>query len=54
MKIDVEGAESEVLKGGAFLFSRKDKPILHIEFNQRQHRALGRSLADLFDSISHL
>lgn len=47
MKIDVEGAEIEVLTGGALLFNGNDRPILHIEFNERQHRALGRGLSDL-------
>jgi FkbM family methyltransferase len=47
MKIDVEGAETDVLKGGSDFFGREEKPILHIEFNEAQHKALGSSLEGL-------
>jgi FkbM family methyltransferase len=47
MKIDVEGAETEVLMGGSDFFRHEKRPILHIEFNEARHKAFGRSLEDL-------
>lgn len=41
MKIDVEGAEDFVLRGGADLLSREDAPILSIEFSERNVEAMG-------------
>ncbi len=51
IKIDVEGFELEVLKGGAETFAR-NKPNLYIEIEQKHHA--GEGIATVFDFILKL
>lgn len=53
IKIDVEGWELEVLKGGETLLSGPDAPILSVEFSE-SHPLKGGSLTDLFEYIKGL
>lgn len=46
LKIDVEGAELDVLAGATRVISR-DKPWMHIELVEENQRAFGRSCADV-------
>jgi FkbM family methyltransferase len=49
MKIDVEGGECAVLRGGAGLFQRADAPITLSEFCDLTANGFGSSGRDLFD-----
>lgn len=53
MKIDVEGWELEVLKGGKTLLSRSDAPILCIECS-RLHPLHNAKIEDLFTFVSEI
>jgi len=50
MKVDVEGWELEVLRGGKELLSRDDAPALCIEFSV-SHPMAGGQPRDLFDLV---
>lgn len=50
MKIDVEGAETAVLRGGRELLSRPDAPVLYIEVNPSALERFGSS-ADELESV---
>jgi FkbM family methyltransferase len=43
VKMDVEGAELAVLRGGERLFSSAERPILIMEFEEKRQRAFGAS-----------
>jgi FkbM family methyltransferase len=49
MKIDVEGGECAVLRGGANLFRRADAPLALSEFCDLTARGFGSSGRDLYD-----
>jgi FkbM family methyltransferase len=46
-KMDVEGAELAVLRGGERLFSGPQRPVLILEFEEERQRAFGASCRDL-------
>jgi FkbM family methyltransferase len=48
MKIDVEGWESHVLLGGENVFSRKDAPVLQVEFTEKASNSAGSSCEELY------
>jgi FkbM family methyltransferase len=54
MKIDVEGWESHVLSGGKEFFSRKDAPVLQVEFTDEASRSAGSSCQSLYRQIEAL
>jgi len=43
VKMDVEGAELAVLRGGERLFSNPERPVLIMEFEEKRQRAFGAS-----------
>ena len=47
MKIDVEGAECEVLKGASALLGREDRPVMILEFEEARQLAFQSSCAEL-------
>ena len=51
MKIDVEGWESHVLSGGSESFSRKDAPILQIEFTDKACQSAGTTCQSLYRQL---
>jgi len=51
MKIDVEGAEVDVLSGSSSFLRGESKPAIHIEFNLARQKAFGRSLKELADIL---
>ncbi len=51
MKIDVEGAEIEVLKGCSRFLCDDSRPTIHIEFNLGRQELFGRSLRELADLL---
>jgi len=53
MKIDVEGWESCVLKGGEAVFSRPDAPLLQVEFTEENCKNAGFSCQELYQSIKN-
>jgi FkbM family methyltransferase len=54
IKVDVEGAELDVLKGGAGLLSREDAPILFIEFNPSALELAGANTYELYLALNRL
>jgi len=52
MKIDVEGWETRVLKGGSNVFSRKDAPVLCVEFADLAARSAESSCSELYKALS--
>lgn len=54
MKIDVEGWEAHVLKGGYDTLSRTDAPILQVEFTDKASRMAGSSCEDLYHLLEEL
>jgi len=54
IKIDVEGWESQVLKGGQVALSGLDAPDLLVEFTEHNCVAAGSSGKDLFHAIEQL
>ena len=51
MKIDVEGAEVDVLAGAEESVAKGAVPLLQVEFTERNLQAVGRSTADLKDAF---
>jgi FkbM family methyltransferase len=51
VKIDVEGWESELIKGGSEFFARLTSPILQIEFNETALNSAGSSARQLFEQV---
>lgn len=51
VKMDVEGAEVKVLRGGMGLFSRRDAPLLMTEVNPACLQAAGTSADELFSML---
>jgi FkbM family methyltransferase len=51
MKIDCEGAELEVIRGGATVFSRPDAPVLIIELNAETLAGAGATVDDLLAQL---
>jgi FkbM family methyltransferase len=47
MKIDVEGAECEVLNGASTLLGREDRPVMILEFEEARQAAFQSSCAQL-------
>ena len=54
MKIDVEGWETHVLAGGSATLSRKDAPILQVEFTDKAAEATGGICKDLYHQLEKL
>jgi FkbM family methyltransferase len=54
MKIDVEGWESRVLAGGSRSLSRKDAPVLQVEFTEQNAQGAGSSCVDLYRTLETL
>ena len=54
MKIDVEGWESRVLDGGLKTLSRKDAPVLQVEFTDAASKAAGTSCQALYHQLAGL
>jgi len=54
MKIDVEGWEVHVLKGGYDTLSRTDAPILQVEFTEEASKSAGSSCAELYHMLEEL
>ncbi len=54
MKIDVEGWEFRVLAGGCETLSRKDAPVLQVEFSEKASRSAGSSCASLYHQLEEL
>lgn len=54
MKIDVEGWELHVLKGGYHVLSRPDAPVLQIEFADRTMHSAGSSCIELYRLLEKL
>lgn len=48
MKIDVEGWETRVIKGAREMLSRKDAPVLMVEFTEEAAKSAGSSCKDLY------
>jgi FkbM family methyltransferase len=53
VKIDVEGWELEVLRGGLAFFRRPEKPVVCIEFSD-EHPLQGGTLGDLYTAMTGL
>jgi len=51
LKIDVEGAEIDVLRGARAALSGEVKPKIHIEFHPKTQEAFGRSLPELAETL---
>jgi FkbM family methyltransferase len=51
MKIDVEGWESRVLRGGAYCLSRDDAPILQVEFTDVAALSAGSNCTELYRTL---
>jgi FkbM family methyltransferase len=54
MKIDVEGWESFVLRGGEAHFSRPDAPVLQVEFTEDAAKAAGSTCRALYQQLEAL
>lgn len=54
VKIDVEGAELLVLRGGARFFRESQKSILMCEFNAQKTAAMGLELGELIDCLKSM
>ncbi len=54
IKIDVEGWELHVLKGGKDFFSKPDAPTLLIEFAEQSALNAGNSCEELYDYLNYL
>lgn len=52
LKIDVEGWEVELLKGGFSFLSSPDAPVFQIEFNDRALSNAGYSSKNLYDELT--
>jgi len=52
IKIDVQGAEIEVLHGARRLLASDSSPVLFVEIEQNAQAAFGRSASDLLTDIS--
>ncbi len=53
VKIDVEGWELEVLRGGQAFFRRPERPVVCIEFSD-EHPLEGGTLGDLYSAMTSL
>lgn len=51
MKIDVEGWEIPLLRGGEEILSREDAPVLIVEFTESNAISAGHSCAELYDLL---
>ena len=54
MKIDVEGWEIRVLRGGYETFSRDDAPLLQVEFTEEAAASAGSSCRELYHTLEAL
>ncbi|MFC1580654.1 FkbM family methyltransferase [Thermodesulfobacteriota bacterium] len=54
MKIDVEGWETRVLEGGNEIFSRKDAPVLQVEFTDAAALSARSSCEKLYKDLKKL
>lgn len=54
MKIDVEGWESHVLAGGVEKLSRKDAPVLQVEFTDAASESAGTTCQALYQQLKGL
>lgn len=54
VKIDVEGWEKHVLKGGAEALSRADAPVLQVEFTEQAALSAGSSCEELYHLLEDL
>ncbi len=54
MKIDVEGWEARVLKGATEALSRRDAPVLQVEFTERAASSAGSSCTELYHILGEL
>lgn len=54
MKIDVEGWEAFVLKGGVKVLSRADAPVLQVEFTEQAALSAGSSCKELYHLLEDL
>jgi FkbM family methyltransferase len=54
MKLDVEGWESRVLRGGRNTLARADSPDLLVEFTDANAQAVGGSCSDIYRSLEGL
>lgn len=54
IKIDVEGWEKRVILGAKDLLSRRDAPVLQVEFTDCNAQAAGSSCGELYESITSL
>jgi hypothetical protein len=51
IKIDVEGWETQLLKGGEKLLTSEDAPVLMMEFNEQMAKAAGSSCMALYEKL---
>ncbi len=51
MKIDVEGWESRVLRGGTYCLTRDDAPVVQVEFTDAAALSTGTSCTDLYRTL---
>jgi FkbM family methyltransferase len=54
IKIDVEGWEDRVLVGGREMLSRKDAPVLQVEFTDQNAQLTGSSCKQLYHTLEDL
>lgn len=54
IKIDVEGWEKHVLKGGTEILSRADAPVLQVEFTEQAALSAGSSCKELYHLLEEL
>lgn len=54
MKVDIEGWESCMLRGGRDTLVRPDAPVLQVEFTEKASRAAGSSCADVYRMLEDL
>ncbi|MBW1999564.1 MAG: FkbM family methyltransferase [Deltaproteobacteria bacterium] len=54
VKIDVEGWEMNVLRGGSLFLSRQDAPVLQVEFTEKAAESAGVTCGEVYHKLEDL